>query len=170
MPQTVPIGVINGEVILTGRDVGDQMALAHSAYVAFGDDYHVFVGLSSMMDDGSRARYYWYLNWKDEDASMEPFWTVSATKTQMLDYALKRTQSLDANFRKIILATSVDEIIAPPIVFRDMVLTDLPDGRITLVGDAAHPMVPCKLQLTSSQKCYSCFISSRRRRLPGYTR
>lgn len=28
-----------------------------------------------------------------------------------------------------------------------MVLSDLPDGRITLIGDAADPMVPCKLQL-----------------------
>ena len=76
----------------------------------------------------------------------EPFWTAAATKQEMYDFALAKTKALDPTFSRVVRLTDPSDIKAPPIVFRDLLLDDdaIPNGRITLLGDAAHPMAPCK--------------------------
>ena len=145
-PSTLPAGVINGEVTLRGDEFQHQLNLAHSAYVAAAENFHLYVGLKEVLEQGKAANYYWYLNFYDPKAAREPFWTASATKQEMYDFALTKTEALNPTFSKIVRLTDSSNIKAPPIVFRDLLLNDeaIPRGRITLIGDAAHPMAPCK--------------------------
>jgi 2-polyprenyl-6-methoxyphenol hydroxylase-like FAD-dependent oxidoreductase len=46
------------------------------------------------------------------------------------------------DFAEAFRATQVDGILHPPIRMRDMTPVELPRGKITLLGDAIHPMVP----------------------------
>lgn len=55
---------------------------------------------------------------------------------------MEHADSLDPRFTEIIRLTPVDGMLTPPIVLRDLVLKELPNRRVTLVGDAAHPMTP----------------------------
>ena len=43
---------------------------------------------------------------------------------------------------EVIRSTSVDGIMLPLLVIRDMVPHAIPTGRVTLLGDATHPMAP----------------------------
>lgn len=138
--------MINGEVTLHGDEFENQLKLAHSAYVAAAENFHVYVGLKEVLEQGAAGRFYWFLNYYDPEAAQEPFWTASATQQEMYDFALAKTKALDPTFSRIVRSTDASDIKAPPIVFRDLLMEDdaIPDGRITLLGDAAHPMAPCK--------------------------
>ena len=145
-PCTLPAGVINGEVTLTGDEFKHQLQLAHSAYVAAADNFHLYAGLKEVAPSGDSACFYWFLNFYDVEASKEPFWTATATKQEMHEFALEKSKALSSTYSRIVHLTSSNDIKAPPIVFRDLLLDDdaIPAGRITLLGDAAHPMAPCK--------------------------
>lgn len=135
-----------------------------------GDEYHIFVGLDSIAEDLSSAKYYWFVNWHDAEAEHEPYWTVSASKQDLLEYAVKHTKSLDPKFTEVIRLTKADDIMMPPIVLRDIVLENMPNRRITLLGDAAHPMAPCKLHLEHLTILALIHYSPWRRRLPSNQR
>ena len=145
--STLPAGVINGELMLTSDQFKRQLHLAHSAYVAAADGYHLYVGLNGVLPSDKGARYYWFLNFYDAEAVHEPYWTANSGKREMHDFALEKTHSLNPQYSEIVRLTSENDIRAPPIVFRDLLLNGVPEGRITLLGDAAHPMAPCKSSL-----------------------
>lgn len=164
--SNLPAGVINGEVTLSKEHFENQLQLAHSAYVAASSSYHLYVGLKSVLPNGAGADYYWYLNFYDHKAAYDqPFWTATASKQEMYDFAIQKTASLDPRFSEIVRLTNVEGIRAPPIVFRDLLLEELPGARVTLLGDAAHPMAPCKCcQLAFGGDSIRLMISSPRRR------
>lgn len=151
MPQqkvsTLPAGVINGEVTLSGDEFRRQLDLAHSAYVAAAESFHIYVGLKEVSADGKEGSFYWFLNFFDPHAANEPFWTATATKQAMYEFAIEKTKALNPAYSRIVHLTNVEDVRAPPIVFRDLLLDDeaIPLGRVTLLGDAAHPMAPCTL-------------------------
>ena len=158
-PCTLPAGVINGEVTLSGDEFKYQLDLAHSAYVAAAESFHLYVGLKEVSADGTAATYYWYLNFYDPEAANEPYWTASASKEEMYKFAVQKTQPLDPTYSRIVHLTDSKSIRAPPIVFRDLLLNDdaIPLGRVTLLGDAAHPMAPCKLFSTQ----FRCYVANK---------
>jgi 2-polyprenyl-6-methoxyphenol hydroxylase-like FAD-dependent oxidoreductase len=87
--------------------------------------------------------------WNDEDAARDPenYWTIKASKQQLYDFAVEKSKGLDSRLTEIIRVTDVEDMVKPPLVIRDLVLKDLggmPNSRITLLGDAAHPMTPCE--------------------------
>lgn len=142
-----------------------ELRLGHSAYVAAGKDYHLYVGLSGLQmppnerartqstaDDVQSAKYYWFLNFYDTSAAHGPIWTTAATQAQMYDFARQKCQSLHPRFREIIELSGVDGILPRPVVYRNLLLQDMPasKGHVTLIGDAAHPMAPCTLLQTAS--------------------
>jgi hypothetical protein len=76
---------------------------------------------------------------------------TKASKRQCYDFAVERSKGLDSRLTEIIRLTDVEEMVKPPPVIRDLVLKDfggMPSSRITLLGDAAHPMTPCEFQNT----------------------
>lgn len=150
--STLPAGVINGEVTVEGDEFKHQLKLAHSAYVAAADSFHLYAGLKEVSPDGKKARYYWYLNFYDPQAAHEPFWTATASQQEMYNFAKEKIKALDPAYSRIVRLTDSSDIRAPPIVFRDLLLGDvaIPLGRVTLLGDAAHPMAPCKFHFAKT--------------------
>ena len=157
------MAMIIGETTLNKEQYERQMKLGTSAYLGRGNKYRIFVGLNSVSPDASTAKYYWLFNWIDENAAQEvstaagpqlvrstyqsntmqqPYWTATASKQELYDYAMKHTDSLGPKYNEIMRLTPVDGMLTPPIVLRDLVLKELPNRRVTLAGDAAHPMTP----------------------------
>ena len=62
----------------------------------------------------------------------------------MHSFVMKSLDGLDSDYVEPIRATPVEGILQPCLQMRDMVPPPLPKGRVTLLGDAVHPMVPCK--------------------------
>ncbi|KAI0426697.1 FAD/NAD(P)-binding domain-containing protein [Xylaria sp. FL1042] len=133
-----------GETTLSGEAMERQLSLGHSAYAVSSKNlnYTIFAGLNKVNKDFS-GDYYWYICWDDEDAHKPDHWLQHATKSAKLDHVLKITESLDPSLREIFLLTPVEKIISGMPVFRDAIIPSLPStGRVTVVGDAVHPMTP----------------------------
>lgn len=57
---------------------------------------------------------------------------------------MENLHDIEEEYIEPFLATPVEGILQPPLQMRDMVPPSIPKGRVTLLGDAIHPMVPCE--------------------------
>ena len=154
--KTIPVGQVVGQTTLDKEQFHRQLEIAHSAYIKLAENSRLFVGLVSVSEDGLTAKYYWIIDWPDPKAEKEPYWTASASKQELYATAQELSNLFEPRFVEVIRLTKVNEIVTPPIVFRDMILEHLPNRRITILGDAAHPMTPCKL--LSGRLLHTLFI------------
>ncbi|MCJ1382841.1 hypothetical protein MMC17_005954 [Xylographa soralifera] len=137
----LPLAYIIGEIQLNKAQYERQLALASSFYLVYGEGFKLFAGSSGVSEDKGTASYYWHLSWRDEAAvDNESYWTTHASKKELLDCAKKRVQTMHPNFQELIELTPEDGILQNAVRVRDWIPTDLPQGRVTLLGDAIHPM------------------------------
>ncbi|KAI1648214.1 putative monooxygenase [Daldinia loculata] len=140
-------GVINGEIILSGRDMEEQLQIGCSCYLvdaSLTDEApsFLFVGLSEAFPDGKSGKYFFNLFWRDDEATKKDFWTYSASSEKLYETALEKTKHLPAKFRSIVEKTGPEGMKNPPLHIYTLTMDPelLPKGRITLLGDAAHCM------------------------------
>ncbi|KAI1764921.1 putative monooxygenase [Hypoxylon sp. FL1150] len=140
-------GIINGEITLSARDMEEQLEMGHSCYlvdVSPTDDApsFLFVGLSETLPDGKSGKYFFNLFWRDEAATSKDFWTYSADREELFRTAVEKTKHLPAKLRSIVEKTGPQGMKQPPIHFWTLTMNpeQLPKGRVTLLGDAAHCM------------------------------
>lgn len=67
---------------------------------------------------------------------------MSASQAELHRFVMSNLDGVHPDFAEAFRATQVDGILHPPIRMRDMTPVELPRGRITLLGDSIHPMVP----------------------------
>ena len=67
---------------------------------------------------------------------------MNASKDELHQFVQDSLEGVHSSFAEIFQATTVEDILVPPIRMRDMMPVELPKGRVTLLGDAIHPMVP----------------------------
>lgn len=144
--QTFPATMAVGEVTVSGKLFENQLALGHSCWVKSGPPsagYFVFCGLREVSPDGKSGSYYWYVVNEDPDIGKEDHWLHSASQAEKLKHSIKITRLLEPRFTEIIRSTPVSGMRTHPLLVRDAIIHDLPVSRITLLGDAMHPMTPC---------------------------
>ncbi|KAI1277390.1 putative monooxygenase [Xylaria sp. FL0933] len=153
--KPLPVGSLVGETELTGAEFASQLELGHSAYIVFGppqDQYQfaMFAGLNKVSPDGKTGYYYFLLFWIDEKAAQStdenPYWTVNASREDLAAFARKATGSFPEHLRALPHKVPVERYLRPGIVLHSVELdaSQLPPGRVMLIGDAAHSMSPCK--------------------------
>ena len=148
----LPAGTIVGQATLNKEQYERQLKIAHSAYNAIlPGNSRIFVGLNSIDPDEQHAHYYWLLNWNDPTAGKEDSWTSTATKEELLNFTLEQTEVLDSHLNEIVRLTRADDIMMPPLVLRDIILENMPNRRVTLLGDAAHAMAPRRSNLNRKE-------------------
>ncbi|KAL1874226.1 hypothetical protein Daus18300_003590 [Diaporthe australafricana] len=145
--QIVPMATIVGEVTLHNDEVKRQLEIAHSAYVVDTKDgknhpARLFVGLDVINPDKKSADYYWTLLWPDEGVTDAGLSNASASAEQLLETARQKMCLAPTELREILELSGPQSIRRTPLIIRDMMLESLPAGRVTLLGDAAHPMTP----------------------------
>ncbi|KAJ4387402.1 hypothetical protein N0V93_007993 [Gnomoniopsis smithogilvyi] len=147
----LPTGSLVGEVELTGDDFKQQLELGHSAYIVLtrAENHAViFAALNKVSPDGKKGYYYFLLHWFDEQAAHSapdnPYWTLTATKEELAVFAREHTKLLPERLRSLVDKVPVEGYKTPGITLRSVELTpeQLPPGRVTLMGDAAHSMTP----------------------------
>ena len=77
---------------------------------------------------------------RDPDVVKDDFWAFKATRDELLDEARSLISNLPARFRTIVDKATPEGIRVPPIRMYTLLLDSLPEGRVTLLGDAAHAM------------------------------
>ncbi|KAI1810381.1 FAD/NAD(P)-binding domain-containing protein [Poronia punctata] len=141
--KPVPFACIWGEIRLSGDAFERQLSLGHSAYAFVSPNIKgfVFVALNKVNKDLS-GDYYWYVGWEDFDVNDPEYWLNHASKKAKYDRVMEATASLEPRMREVFELTDVEGILPGQRVFWDGEITSLPVGRITLLGDAIHPMTP----------------------------
>ncbi|KAI0475533.1 putative monooxygenase [Xylariaceae sp. FL0804] len=139
--RSFQLGTLGGQVTLSGAALERQLALGHSAYgvVCPGLGGMMFVGLDKINDDYS-GDYFWFLN--TPNAIGPDGWLETASQSAKRDLALKYAEGLEPRLREIIQLTPLEGINERRWPAHDAEIADLPVGRITLLGDAIHPMAP----------------------------
>ncbi|KAL7619403.1 hypothetical protein AAE478_009942 [Parahypoxylon ruwenzoriense] len=143
--STVPAVVIVGETTMSGDAFERQLSLGHSCYVMNDPEankYFLFVGLSQVDTNGNSGRYYWFFVTEDSGIEKEDFWVHSASQSEKLEYALRLSSTLDLKFTEVLRSTPASGIRDHPLIIRDAEIDSLPVSRVTLLGDAVHPMTP----------------------------
>ncbi|KAK3373159.1 hypothetical protein B0T24DRAFT_575425 [Lasiosphaeria ovina] len=144
--KVIPLATVIGQLDLSGEALKRQLALGHSGYMCIRPDlgFVTFTGLHYVAADGESARFYWNLMQFDGDIAREDHWLRAATGEQKLAHALQTTRGLPAKQREIFELTAPGQIKHETHVWRDVQLDaeSLPPGRVVLMGDAAHAMMP----------------------------
>lgn len=139
------MALIVGEVTLHGSDFERQLELANSCYISgYHSDGALFVGLNSVTDDGKSGNYYWTMVYTDEAAAKRPHWTATAEKGELYKLARSKMEHMDPRFLEVVDKTDPSGMGVPAFTLQDVEIGELPVSRVTLLGDAAHSMTPCK--------------------------
>ena len=158
--RSLNIEQVVGQPRLNKDQYERQLKLAHSAYVTVIQNTHrVFTGLNSIEPDAEHANYYWmYFNSKPEGN----FDLNTASQQEMLNHALDRTQDLSPQLSEIIHLSKAEDMMAHVVFLHQVELTSMPNRRVTLLGDAAHAMMPRKYLYIRSRVSLLTAIRSRR--------
>ncbi|KAI0439971.1 FAD/NAD(P)-binding domain-containing protein [Xylaria telfairii] len=142
--KLVPLANIVGELDLSGEAFKRQLELGHSAYIFLGPDmsFWNFGGVHHVYPDGVSGHHYWMFMQPDPNVEHDSHWLHKATQQEKLDYVLQHVAQVPPKFQEIFKLTPVDRIKKDLHIWRDLELSELPAGRIVLMGDAAHAMTP----------------------------
>lgn len=141
---------------LSGSDFENELRLGHSSRSNFFSEpsdpslptVHMFSALKRVLADGRSGEYYWFAMWFDDTVGDPNHWTNTASQDDLHDFVVRTTRSTPPEFRNIVDLTPVSTLRGNPFPQRALALPDLPTGRVTLLGDAAHCMPPSKLYPT----------------------
>lgn len=107
--------------------------------MAFGEDCRFITLIGSIAEDKQTAWYYWVVNWIDEGVATADNWLRSASADERLGLAKKKCAGINPSLLEVLEATQPDGMEGY-IPIRDLLPSAIPEGRITLLGDAFHPM------------------------------
>ncbi|KAK4065847.1 uncharacterized protein Triagg1_8399 [Trichoderma aggressivum f. europaeum] len=117
--------------------------------------YLTFCSLHNVASDGKSARYYWIM-WQSDSTIADPdHWLHKATQQEKLDHAREVIGNWEPKFREIFSLTPVKGVKTETHIWRNLELSSLPAGRVGLIGDAAHVMMPFR-----GERGYNTFIDA----------
>lgn len=117
--------------------------LGTAAVLGNTQDARCLFGLRSMAPDRSSATFYWVLGIRSSNPEEEAEWLAKASQEDLYNKAAEITKEWPEMLQGIIHHTGPAGMFTPPIRFFEFVPPEtLPGKRTTLLGDAAHAMIP----------------------------
>lgn len=134
---------IFGEVTFPKRFYGPVRKLGNAVVLAGASGVRLQIGMLHMSEDLETASFFWALMPKRENPEELSEWVHTASKQEVYDFVVKATKGWHPTLRDAVLYGGPESIVHPPPKFLEYVTPDsLPGGRVTVLGDAAHAMIP----------------------------
>jgi 2-polyprenyl-6-methoxyphenol hydroxylase-like FAD-dependent oxidoreductase len=130
-----------GEVDLGPEQYEPLRRIATAAIQTSGPGMRQMIGMLSMSEDRSTSHWFWALMPRRDDPQALSDWIQHATKDELYNYAIESTKSLHPIASDIIKHGGPEAILDTQPKFMEFVTPQLPEGRVTVLGDAAHAMV-----------------------------
>ncbi|MCJ1397172.1 hypothetical protein MMC11_000364 [Xylographa trunciseda] len=132
-----------GEVELPPALYQPLRTLGNAAVIAGAPGLRQQLGMLSMAPDHSTASYFWAVMLRRDEPQELSNWVQRASQQEIYDLAIETTKHLHPVMRDLIRFGGPDAIVQPQPTFLEFVAPDaMPEGRVTVLGDAAHAMVP----------------------------
>lgn len=135
---------VHGSVVLSGDDLKRQLELAHAGSIMPtkpDPSFDVlYIVLEEVLDNGQSARFSWQCGSYEEGPSLNGY---NMAPEDLRQKALESTKMVDPRGRKVIEQTPADGLDGC-YYYKDAKVEEIPAGRITLLGDAAHTCAPFK--------------------------
>jgi len=143
--------ILNGEVELTQSEYEPILRLGNNG-VLFGEPGlkgAMFIG--EWLDVG-KALFHWTCAWLDGDPEQNHAWSEMASREELHGKAVQLTVHLPSYLADAVKRTGPAGMQKPPIKLVETVLKvdRLPDGPVTILGDAAHSMVSAVIMVTQA--------------------
>lgn len=137
---------INGTLTLQREDFEAARKIANSLLLVVNKDCLLNIGVTAISSDGETADFYWGVGHPSEDPAAEAEWHRHADAEALLRRAADLTRNMPSYATAFISNTKPEGIKLPSIRFVEyMPPSSMPiDRRVTLLGDAAHTMIPYK--------------------------
>ncbi|MCJ1383825.1 hypothetical protein MMC17_006939 [Xylographa soralifera] len=134
---------IFGEVVLLPALYQPLRTLGNAAILSGTSRVRQQIGMLSMAEDQSTASFFWALMPQREEPKELSDWVQRATKREIYEFAIETTKNLHPVMTDLIRFGGPDAITKPQPKFLEFVPPDImPEGRVTVIGDAAHAMIP----------------------------
>ncbi|EXJ74309.1 uncharacterized protein A1O5_02605 [Cladophialophora psammophila CBS 110553] len=142
-PDSSPFLTALGRVVLS-KDLYEPL-LEHSAngILAGGPDQKTYCLLMEYLDNDT-AIFNWTVSWRSSNLEEDYAKTVEAGPAAQLEMARQRMKDWPPAMVNALAQCEPSDLQWPPVRLMETVLPprNLPRGRVTLIGDAAHSMVP----------------------------
>ena len=146
VPHLSPIIPINGMCELSSSQYATIRQHATSVWFTAKSGVFFNIGLCSMKPGGSSGQFYWGVSFSSDDPARDSQWCQNADATTLYNKCLELTRGMPEWLVGIIPLTGPKGITTPSIKFVEYLPPPtFPTGkRVTLLGDAAHTMIPFK--------------------------
>lgn len=140
--QYVPIF---GEHDLTPSQYEPLRRIANAVVLGSSPGLRLQVGMLSMEKDGSSAHFFWALMLRPDDPIALADWVQKASPQELYDFAVGSAQHLHPTVGSIVKDGGPSAMNRSQPRFLEFVTPEtLPTGRVAILGDAAHGMVPLR--------------------------
>jgi 2-polyprenyl-6-methoxyphenol hydroxylase-like FAD-dependent oxidoreductase len=142
-PVTSSLVPIVGECELPRHLYEPMHTVGTAAIISSSPGVRYLIGLRSILPDRSSANYYYALCFYSATPEVDSVWAQTASKESLYEKAVEITKDMPPLLKNIIEYTGVENILTPPLKFVEFVPPEqIPTGRVTLLGDSAHSMIP----------------------------
>ena len=136
-------------------------SFASAAIISSGPNLRYLIGTRAVQEDRSSASYYYALCYKSENPDVDGAWAATASQQELYAKALELTKDMPPLLRSIVENTGPEHIPTPPLRFGEFLSPSfLPRGQVSLLGDAAHSMIPFCLAGANTAVQDACDLGS----------
>jgi len=134
--------MLSANVTLTKEEYAPMLELANTCVIIGSPDTKAYIMLMAYNDDGTAA-WHWAVAKRHDGANAAHARAQTLSAEELFQEALKQTEDFPVYYRAAVKKTGLEGMHTPPIKLTETVLPDdeLPDGTVTLLGDACHSMV-----------------------------
>lgn len=131
------------------REVFEPIHKLGTAAIALGSEgLRMIISMLSIEPDCSSANYYWAASYHTNKPQEDSDWAGHASQEELFNKALEITSMLPGNVQRMVQLTGATGMMTPPLHFVEFSPPNaFPKSRVTILGDAAHSMMPFKGEL-----------------------
>ncbi|KAK7227837.1 hypothetical protein V2G26_000007 [Clonostachys chloroleuca] len=131
-------GQLPPEIYTPLRDMATSAILTNAPY------RRCIFGQHAFLPEQDIRKFYYILGYRaDENSGKEMDELASASREELFAKAIELTKEWQPILRNVIQHMGPQGMYAPPIKFQEFVPPEtLPRGRVTILGDAVHTMIP----------------------------